>query len=315
MAGDGTGSEAGGLDVRASAVLSALAHALNNPLGAIVLAAGLLREGPEPDVAVELASSIESEALRAAAIVGDLRALGASPTPGRTVVIDAVRLFEDAAAGTAVVTSGTRPVVEVEREKVLLVLRRLIGPEAASKVAIAAAEDGDQATIDVDLEGGSPVGADMTLARTIAELIVSEQGGSMCAENLPGGTRLRFRFPIHRPPARGRTVLVVDDNEALTSMLTLLLQRDGWSVRSTASADEASEALEDVDPAVVLVDLHLGDGSGLRVAEAVEAARPDLRGRIAIVTGDRSSDVGTRPILYKPFRWADLDALLQQLIS
>ena len=57
--------------------------------------------------------------------------------------------------------------------------------------------------------------------------------------------------------------LVVDDDAHSLSALAALVEREGFSVDAASSLADARRLAERRSPEVVLVDLQLGDGSGL----------------------------------------------------
>jgi two-component system, NarL family, nitrate/nitrite response regulator NarL len=61
--------------------------------------------------------------------------------------------------------------------------------------------------------------------------------------------------------------LIVDDNESFLVLARALLEREGLSVAAVASTHaEALELFETLRPDVVLVDIFLGEESGLELA-------------------------------------------------
>lgn len=65
-------------------------------------------------------------------------------------------------------------------------------------------------------------------------------------------------------PAR---ILIVDEEQTLTHVLTLALELEGWQVRVAPTGAEAVAAVGDFDPDVVLLDMGLPDMPGTRIAE------------------------------------------------
>jgi DNA-binding NarL/FixJ family response regulator len=64
------------------------------------------------------------------------------------------------------------------------------------------------------------------------------------------------------------TVLIVDDNAQFLDAARVLLQREGLTVAGVASTRaEALRQVPDLRPDVVLVDVFLGDESGLELAQ------------------------------------------------
>ena len=83
-------------------------------------------------------------------------------------------------------------------------------------------------------------------------------------------------------------LVLIEDHQALREGLELLLGREGCTVVGTAgTAAEGRELVERLEPDVALVDIRLGEDSGIRLtAELVDA---DPERRVVLYTG--SSDV------------------------
>jgi DNA-binding NarL/FixJ family response regulator len=81
-------------------------------------------------------------------------------------------------------------------------------------------------------------------------------------------------------------VLIVDDSQAYLEAACVLLEREGLVVAGVASSSqEAFRCVETVRPDVVLVDISLGEESGLELARRlVEEGWSDLAGVILIST-------------------------------
>jgi DNA-binding response OmpR family regulator len=67
-----------------------------------------------------------------------------------------------------------------------------------------------------------------------------------------------------RPTPRA---LIVDDDEGFRLGLAELVKREGFSVASAGSLKQAREEIAASPPDILLVDLHLPDGSGLDLLE------------------------------------------------
>ncbi|MBA4611786.1 ActR/PrrA/RegA family redox response regulator transcription factor [Stappia indica] len=78
-------------------------------------------------------------------------------------------------------------------------------------------------------------------------------------------------------------LLIVDDDRPFQQRLARAMEKRGFQ---TETADGVREALDKVriqPPDYAVVDMRLGDGSGLDVVEAIRGSRPDAR--IVILTG------------------------------
>ena len=83
-------------------------------------------------------------------------------------------------------------------------------------------------------------------------------------------------------------LVLIEDHQALREGLELLLGREGCEVVGTAgTAAEGRELIERLEPDVSLVDIRLGEDSGIELTRAV--LRDDPSRRIVLYTG--SSDV------------------------
>jgi two-component system response regulator RegA len=91
------------------------------------------------------------------------------------------------------------------------------------------------------------------------------------------------RTAVAELPAQERTLLIVDDDQPLRQRLAQAMERRGFIVTVADSVATGSEAARTALPAFAVVDLRLGDGSGLQVVNAVRAARENAR--IVVLTG------------------------------
>ena len=115
-------------------------------------------------------------------------------------------------------------------------------------------------------------------------------------------------------------VLVVDDDFRVARIHTAFVdQVDGFEVVGTAAtAAVARQEVARLDPDVVLLDVHLPDGSGLDVARDVRHA--GFVGTILMITAAREVEsvraaaaVGADGYLVKPCEQADLAARLREV--
>jgi DNA-binding NarL/FixJ family response regulator len=81
---------------------------------------------------------------------------------------------------------------------------------------------------------------------------------------------------------------LIEDHHALREGLELLLDAEGCEVVGTAgSADDGAELVAATEPDVAVVDVGLGESSGIELTRQLVAERPDRR--VVLYTG--SSDV------------------------
>jgi PAS domain S-box-containing protein len=180
--------------------------------------------------------------------------------------------------------------------------------------------------------GGSGLGL------TICHVIVKEHGGSMEALSAPtGGARLRILLPLAKTPLdsavpahpvprreilKGRSLLVVDDEEDIRELVAMGLGTRGVVVETSKSSEEAWNLLSAHSYDAVVCDLNLPGGSGLELFERVLGRKDGPNPPFLFMTGellDRDRVLalekkGART-LQKPFQISELAAVLEQFIA
>jgi DNA-binding response OmpR family regulator len=110
------------------------------------------------------------------------------------------------------------------------------------------------------------------------------------------------------------SVLVVDDDASIRTLISELLDDAGYAVLEAGSGGQALRLAHDHTPSVVLVDHRLPDMSGLDLLERLRT-RPSSRYiPVMLVSGLAHQlvgrDHGADHVLAKPF---DITVLLQQV--
>jgi len=144
----------------------------------------------------------------------------------------------------------------------------------------------------------------------------AEGGAAFLVELPPAGADVPQRHSAEveappLPPAARRTILLVDDDPAVRRMIKALFGREGHTVEVARNPGQALDLAR-----TRTYDLILADGQasarGRRFVEELMEARPDLRDRILVATGDvrpttevALGQLGLRYVR-KPFNLRDL---------
>jgi DNA-binding NtrC family response regulator len=107
--------------------------------------------------------------------------------------------------------------------------------------------------------------------------------------------------------------LIVDDDPEIVKVLTELVEREGFAVACASSLAQARDQIATTVPDIVLVDIHLPDGSGLELLEGLGPSAPE----VVLITGQASVDTavdalrrGAADYLTKPVDFPRLKMVL-----
>jgi CheY-like chemotaxis protein len=85
-------------------------------------------------------------------------------------------------------------------------------------------------------------------------------------------------------------VLAVDDDAMSRALLEAVLNRAGYRVALAGRADEALAAATQAAPSAVVCDVHLNDGDGFAITQALRSV-PEMRDMpIILLTGYATAD-------------------------
>lgn len=113
-------------------------------------------------------------------------------------------------------------------------------------------------------------------------------------------------------------ILIAEDEQLVTRLLRTVLVQAGYDVKDVRSAADAIAAIREEDVRLVLLDMHLADGTGLRVLEALAELRKQLP--VVLMTGEDIEPDDPRirlvsAILRKPFDVSELEEAVRRHIA
>lgn len=115
-------------------------------------------------------------------------------------------------------------------------------------------------------------------------------------------------------------ILIIDDDEKLTEILTTLLQWNGFSVEAVNDSTIALNRVRTLKPRIIILDLMMPETDGLRLLKAVKDD-PELKDIQVIVYSGKAFDVdrklainyGAAEFLTKPAKAKELLEKIQRL--
>lgn len=118
------------------------------------------------------------------------------------------------------------------------------------------------------------------------------------------------------------SLLIVDDNKSNLKLLSYLLGKRGYFVKSASSALDAMEVLKSFEPRVILMDLQMPGIDGLELTRRLKAD-PATRGIVIVAVtayamqGDENlaRDAGCDGYVTKPIDTRTLCATLTEILS
>jgi CheY-like chemotaxis protein len=138
---------------------------------------------------------------------------------------------------------------------------------------------------------------------TVYGIIKQSDGDVSCESEIGKGTTFHVRLPRHagvlappevvqpQPVGGAEAIVVVDDDDAVRKLITMVLERRGYQVRPTADPREALQWFADGYRAdLLLTDVRMPEMSGPAFARAVREIDPDVP--IILMSGDAAPTMG-----------------------
>lgn len=118
------------------------------------------------------------------------------------------------------------------------------------------------------------------------------------------------------------SVLIVDDAPGVAEVLAMKLGRDGYRVATASTAQQATQAIDEREFDLILLDIRLPDGDGFELLRQLRERRSLLDTPIIVISGlDQTSDVitalqyGANDYITKPFDLAVVVARIRTQIT
>lgn len=174
------------------------------------------------------------------------------------------------------------------------------------------------------------IGKGTGLGLSMVHGLASQLGGALHIASKPGlGTTIELMLPVSAraagtaiadavstPETKARgTVLLVDDEETVRATTADMLAELGYCVVEAASAEQAIDKLEGQGIDLVVTDYLMAGMTGMDLVRSLRDTRPGLP--VLVISGfaDAEGIAADVPRLTKPFRSAELAAMLDAVAS
>ena len=119
-----------------------------------------------------------------------------------------------------------------------------------------------------------------------------------------------------------KRILIIDDEPQIVRALELLMEREGFEVRSASDGIEALHAIEDATPDLILLDLMMPRMDGFELCQRIRS-NPAWKDMIIIILTAKGRDIerekgmalGADHYVTKPFSTREVVKLIKSALE
>jgi DNA-binding response OmpR family regulator/two-component sensor histidine kinase len=220
-----------------------------------------------------------------------------------------------------------------------LTIRTAVAPDDLNAVTITVSDTGVGMPAEVAKRAfdpfytTKPAGKGTGLGLSQVYGIAKQSGGDATINSEPGkGTTVTLRLPRAEgkaisisqadhaalPAGQSERLLIVDDDADVRQLLTTLLSDLGYEVGEATGGEEALTILAEFKPDMMIIDYAMEGMNGAETARAARQRCPDIP--ILFISGFADAEalrsaVDTAPLVHKPFRPAELAAVVRSSLD
>jgi len=114
-------------------------------------------------------------------------------------------------------------------------------------------------------------------------------------------------------------ILIVDDEALTCKLIATMLKLQGYVSASLTDPDKIWDVITQEEPALIIMDYHLGPSHGLEVLQALKSDHRTEMLPVIITSGmdyrKESLQAGADEFLVKPFDWQELAKVIDQILN
>lgn len=181
-----------------------------------------------------------------------------------------------------------------------------------------------------------PPGQGTGLGLSLCRGIVGQHGGTLTLTSTPGrGTTFLIELPPTRnlgmvpttvetepAPVSSKTILVVDDEDEIATVIAEMLQREGHIAHTAANGRAALDMLAQRSYDLIISDTKMPVLDGVGLYHEIERHFASMRGRVMFVTGDVLDDEKQEflaaieaTVITKPFNLSEVRAAVRRRLA
>ncbi|MEO7019101.1 MAG: response regulator [Ktedonobacteraceae bacterium] len=116
-----------------------------------------------------------------------------------------------------------------------------------------------------------------------------------------------------------KTILIAEDNSAIAEMLQLLLEEEGYNVKTTADGHAVEQMCEPF-PDLLFLDIRLSGTDGRAICRQLKSQEATRQVPIIMISADKNTkelarEAGADTFLAKPFELAEVLSLVEHYVG
>lgn len=119
-----------------------------------------------------------------------------------------------------------------------------------------------------------------------------------------------------------KTLLVIENDEALVDLLSFYFSEQGYTVHTALDGNKGIELALEHKPSVIILDVIMSEMHGFDVLRALRG-RPEMKDTVIIMTSakaykpdiERARELGATDYVVKPFRTDELLAIVERQLA